>query len=141
VFFLKHCLPIRHCNQELVKIDRAWLVHIDLVDDVLNLGNVMMAKVTLVNFKQLFNLNCAAVINIHGLENVCELLPLFLVNFSQRNKCLYDCNQIVSTIIFLQISYYFLIDYYRPWIFHLFKPPMLKGTFSWNSLANISVQH
>jgi hypothetical protein len=51
VFFLEHLFSVRHGNKELIKIDRTGLIKVDLVDDVHDLGLVMVSEMFLADLE------------------------------------------------------------------------------------------
>ena len=141
VLIVKHALSVGHSNKKLVKVDRTWSVKINFVYYVLNLFNIMMAKMLLVDFKKFNDFNSATVVDVHSLENISQLFSFLLIGFSQGNKSLNDCYQIIAAIVLLQVFNYIWI--YNDWsrVLHLIEPSVLKSTFGGYSLVWISAQH
>jgi hypothetical protein len=141
VLILKNALPARHRHQKLVEVYRTRLVQVNLVDNVLHFCDVVIPKIFFVHFEQLADLNCSAVVDVHGLENVSEFFPLLLVDFSQGNKCFDDGDEVVAAVVFLQIFDDFGVDDEGAGVFHFLEPFVLEGAFGGDSFALISVEH
>jgi hypothetical protein len=101
----------------------------------------MLPKKLFIHLEQLTHLNRTAVVNVHRLENVCQLFPLLLIYLSQRNESFDDSDEVVAAVVFLQIFDDFGVDDDGARVFHFLKPFVLKGAFGRDSFILVSVEH